>query len=188
MTADFSQTDRNGKVLTGKLTLKQPGRVRFQYGQGVPILIGAAVVGFVIGEVRDWEFGSQACGWRAVMEVRTYLKLSVAVAIATILLKTGAWWLTGSVSLLSDAMESLVNLAGALFALTMVALAGLLAYLLSALAVVVFIGVPPVAFAHDSPVYLIKVRQGVVPSGKRCQPMAVGEYETASMFRYCLRR
>ena len=39
MTADFSQTDRNGQTLTGKLTLKQPGRIRFQYQQGVPLLI-----------------------------------------------------------------------------------------------------------------------------------------------------
>lgn len=57
------------------------------------------------------------------MQVSAYLKLSVAVAVATIALKTGAWWLTGSVSLLSDAMESLVNLAGAVFALMMVTLA-----------------------------------------------------------------
>jgi cation diffusion facilitator family transporter len=57
------------------------------------------------------------------MQVSAYLKVSVAVAVATILLKTGAWWLTGSVSLLSDAMESLVNLAGAVFALMMVTLA-----------------------------------------------------------------
>ena len=57
------------------------------------------------------------------MQVSSYLKLSVAVAVATIVLKTGAWWFTGSVSLLSDALESLVNLAGAMFALTMVTLA-----------------------------------------------------------------
>lgn len=57
------------------------------------------------------------------MNVQSYLKLSVAVAVATIVLKTGAWWLTQSVSLLSDAMESLVNLAGAMFALAMVTLA-----------------------------------------------------------------
>jgi cation diffusion facilitator family transporter len=57
------------------------------------------------------------------MQIATYLKISVAVAIATIALKTGAWWLTGSVSLLSDAIESLVNLAGAMFALTMVTVA-----------------------------------------------------------------
>jgi cation diffusion facilitator family transporter len=57
------------------------------------------------------------------MQIAGYLKLSAAVAVATIALKTGAWWLTGSVGLLSDALESLVNLAGALFALWMVAVA-----------------------------------------------------------------
>ena len=39
MTAVFSQTDRQGKVLDGTLTLKQPGKIRFQYQAGVPILI-----------------------------------------------------------------------------------------------------------------------------------------------------
>jgi cation diffusion facilitator family transporter len=57
------------------------------------------------------------------MQVRSYLKLSIAVALATIGLKAGAWWVTDSVSLLSDALESLVNLAGAMFALTMVTVA-----------------------------------------------------------------
>lgn len=57
------------------------------------------------------------------MQVSAYLKLSVAVAVATIAMKAGAWWLTGSVSLLSDAMEALVNLAGATFALWMVTIA-----------------------------------------------------------------
>lgn len=57
------------------------------------------------------------------MQVASYLKLSIAVAVATIALKAAAWWLTGSVGLLSDALESLVNLAGASFALAMVTLA-----------------------------------------------------------------
>jgi len=57
------------------------------------------------------------------MQVSSYLRLSVVAALATIALKTGAWWLTGSVSLLSDALESLVNLAGATFALAMVTIA-----------------------------------------------------------------
>ena len=51
------------------------------------------------------------------------LRGSVVVAVVTIVLKTAAWWITGSVGLLSDAMESLVNLAGALFALLMVTIA-----------------------------------------------------------------
>ncbi|MFA6312173.1 MAG: cation diffusion facilitator family transporter [Sterolibacterium sp.] len=52
-----------------------------------------------------------------------YAWLSIAAALATILLKSVAWWLTGSVGLLSDALESLVNLAGALMALAMLTLA-----------------------------------------------------------------
>jgi cation diffusion facilitator family transporter len=48
---------------------------------------------------------------------------SVVVAIITITLKTLAWAITDSVGLLSDAMESLVNLASAIFALAMVTIA-----------------------------------------------------------------
>src|ERR1700744_6687212 len=55
------------------------------------------------------------------MQVNSYLKVSAAVAVATIALKAGAWYVSGSVSLLSDAIEGLVNLVGALFALMMVA-------------------------------------------------------------------
>ena len=51
------------------------------------------------------------------------LRISVVVAIATIALKTLAWAMSGSVGLLSDALESLVNLVGALFALGMVTIA-----------------------------------------------------------------
>ncbi|WP_130866158.1 cation diffusion facilitator family transporter [Acidipropionibacterium timonense] len=43
--------------------------------------------------------------------------LSIAAAVATIVLKTVAWRITGSVGLLSDAAESLVNLAAAIIAL-----------------------------------------------------------------------
>ena len=49
--------------------------------------------------------------------------LSVATALVTIALKAGAWWLTGSVGLLSDALESGVNLAAAVMALTMLRVA-----------------------------------------------------------------
>jgi cation diffusion facilitator family transporter len=52
-----------------------------------------------------------------------YAWLSIAAAIATMLLKSGAWLRTGSVGLLSDALESLVNLAGALMALAMLTVA-----------------------------------------------------------------
>jgi cation diffusion facilitator family transporter len=48
-----------------------------------------------------------------------YAWLSIATAVLTIALKTWAYLLTGSVGLLSDAVESLVNLAGAVLALVM---------------------------------------------------------------------
>lgn len=60
---------------------------------------------------------------REHLSVRTFLKLSVLAALVTIALKTAAWWVTGSVGLLSDAMESFVNLAAALFGLAMVSIA-----------------------------------------------------------------
>jgi cation diffusion facilitator family transporter len=59
----------------------------------------------------------------ASTNLERYAWLSVAAALATISLKTLAWWLTGSVGLLSDALESIVNLAAALLALSMLRLA-----------------------------------------------------------------
>ncbi len=61
------------------------------------------------------------------MESRSYLKrfawLSIGAAVLTILLKATAYFLTGSVGLLSDALESFVNLAGAIMALAMLSIA-----------------------------------------------------------------
>jgi cation diffusion facilitator family transporter len=58
-----------------------------------------------------------------MQQLKRYAWLSIAAAVTTILLKGVAWRLTGSVGLLSDAMESVVNLAGALMALAMLSLA-----------------------------------------------------------------
>jgi cation diffusion facilitator family transporter len=55
--------------------------------------------------------------------LQRYAWLSIAAAIATILLKGAAWWITDSVGLLSDAMESFVNLAAAIVTLAMLFLA-----------------------------------------------------------------
>ncbi|HMU33135.1 MAG: cation transporter [Acidobacteria bacterium] len=52
-----------------------------------------------------------------------YLWLSIAAAIATISLKAGAYFYTGSVGLLSDALESIINLVAAVFALWMLTVA-----------------------------------------------------------------
>ena len=49
--------------------------------------------------------------------------LSIITALATMALKTWAWSLTGSISILSDALESLVNLAAAGFALYVLTIA-----------------------------------------------------------------
>lgn len=51
------------------------------------------------------------------------LAASILVAVVTIVLKTLAWYLTDSVGLLADAMESFVNLASAMFGLAMVTIA-----------------------------------------------------------------
>ena len=55
--------------------------------------------------------------------LRRYIYLSIGAAVLTIGLKGAAYFLTGSVGLLSDAMESLVNLVAALLALFLLTIA-----------------------------------------------------------------
>jgi cation diffusion facilitator family transporter len=57
------------------------------------------------------------------MRLERYALLSIAAAVATIVLKGIAWWVTDSVGLLSDALESFVNLAAAVLAFSMLRLA-----------------------------------------------------------------
>src|SRR5574338_1114736 len=57
------------------------------------------------------------------MPLERFARLSIGAALATIALKATAWWITGSVGLLSDALESLVNLAAAFLALWMLRVA-----------------------------------------------------------------
>jgi cation diffusion facilitator family transporter len=58
-----------------------------------------------------------------VSGARRFALLSITAALATIGLKTLAWWLTGSIGLLSDALEGTINLAGATVALAMLSIA-----------------------------------------------------------------
>lgn len=63
MTADFTQTDRNGATLTGTLQIKKPGRVRFQYQKGVPLLVvgdGKALImiDYQVKQVSRWPIGN----------------------------------------------------------------------------------------------------------------------------------
>ncbi len=67
-----------------------------------------------------------ACMYRPDLKDLTPKRLmlaSIVVAALTIVMKTAAWYVTGSVGLLSDAMESFVNLASAVFGLLMVTIA-----------------------------------------------------------------
>ncbi|HUO44052.1 MAG TPA: cation diffusion facilitator family transporter [Burkholderiales bacterium] len=57
--------------------------------------------------------------------LRNFALLSIAAALATIALKVLAWRLTGSVGLLSDALEGTVNLAGAIVMLVVLGIAAL---------------------------------------------------------------
>ncbi len=59
----------------------------------------------------------------ARVNLQRFAWLSIAAAVLTIGLKSGAWLLTGSVGLLSDAAESVVNLVAAIVALFMLRLA-----------------------------------------------------------------
>ena len=59
MTANFSQSNRNGQILNGKLTLKQPGRIRFQYGKEANLLIvgdgkALTMVDYEVNQVQRW--------------------------------------------------------------------------------------------------------------------------------------
>jgi outer membrane lipoprotein-sorting protein len=67
MTANFSQTARDGKTLTGTLTLKRPGRIRFQYQKGVPILVvgdGRALnyIDYSVRQVNRWPIANSPLG------------------------------------------------------------------------------------------------------------------------------
>jgi chaperone LolA len=67
MTANFSQTGRNGQTLTGTLTMKRPGKVRFQYQKGVPMLIvgdGKALhmIDYQVKQVSSWRIGNSPLG------------------------------------------------------------------------------------------------------------------------------
>jgi outer membrane lipoprotein-sorting protein len=63
MNATFTQTDRNGQTLTGKLLLKRPGHVRFEYQKDVPLLIvgdgkSLTVIDYGVRQVQRWPIGN----------------------------------------------------------------------------------------------------------------------------------
>ena len=67
MTADFVQTDRNGQRLSGQLTLKRPGKIRFQYQKGVPLLIVGdgsrlTMIDYQVKQVQSWPVKNSPLG------------------------------------------------------------------------------------------------------------------------------
>ena len=65
--ADFIQTDRNGQRVSGVITLQRPGKIRFQYQKGVPLLIvsdGSALtmIDYEVRQVQRWPIRNSPLG------------------------------------------------------------------------------------------------------------------------------
>ena len=65
--ADFVQTDRNGQRLTGVLSMQRPGKIRFQYQPGIPLLIvsdGSALtlIDYEVRQVQRWPIKNSPLG------------------------------------------------------------------------------------------------------------------------------
>jgi hypothetical protein len=62
MTASFTQTDRNGRAVTGSLLLKRPGSIRFQYPPSSQMLVvgdgkALTVIDYAVRQVSRWPIG-----------------------------------------------------------------------------------------------------------------------------------
>ncbi len=67
MTADFTQTDRSGSTLRGKMTLKRPGKIRFDYGKNADFLVvsngkSLYVIDYEVNQVERWPIGNSPLG------------------------------------------------------------------------------------------------------------------------------
>jgi len=67
MRADFSQTDRQGQTLNGVMTLKRPGKIRFDYGKDVPILVvsngkSLTMIDYEVKQVQRWPIKNSPLG------------------------------------------------------------------------------------------------------------------------------
>ena len=77
MKADFAQTDRSGQSVDGVLTIKRPGRIRFEYEKGVDMLIVAngsrlTMVDYDVNQVESWPIGNSPLG--ALLDPRRDVK------------------------------------------------------------------------------------------------------------------
>lgn len=67
MKADFSQTDRNGSSINGVLTLKNPGKIRFEYEKGTNMLVvsngkSLYLVDYEVSQVQRWPISKSPLG------------------------------------------------------------------------------------------------------------------------------
>lgn len=67
MTADFTQTDRNGTTIPGKLYLKRPGKIRFEYAPSAKMLVvsngkSLYLVDYEVKQVQRWPIGNSPLG------------------------------------------------------------------------------------------------------------------------------
>ncbi len=67
MKADFIQTDRNGQSVSGVMTLKRPGKIRFEYAKGVPMLVvsngkSMYLVDYEVNQVQRWPIANSPLG------------------------------------------------------------------------------------------------------------------------------
>ncbi len=65
--ASFTQTDRNGQTLTGTLTLKQPGKIRFEYQKDAQLLIvsdgrALTMIDYQVRQVQRWPIRNSPLG------------------------------------------------------------------------------------------------------------------------------
>lgn len=67
MRADFTQTDRQGKTVRGVMTLKRPGKIRFDYGKDADFLVisngkSLFVIDYAVNQVERWPIGNSPLG------------------------------------------------------------------------------------------------------------------------------
>ncbi|MEC9066011.1 MAG: outer membrane lipoprotein carrier protein LolA [Pseudomonadota bacterium] len=67
MKADFTQTDRKGRTVSGVMTLKRPGKIRFQYEEGVPLLLVSngksfTMIDYEVNQVERWPISDSPLG------------------------------------------------------------------------------------------------------------------------------
>lgn len=67
MRADFTQTDRQGNTVRGVMTLKRPGKIRFDYGKNADYLVisngkSLYLIDYEVKQVERWPIGNSPLG------------------------------------------------------------------------------------------------------------------------------